>query len=294
MLGIISRRRKAKHDMLQTLFRTFGIVKAAGLVASAFIRVVVIFPLVGPAVRLRQISAWSAKVLALFGLRLVTTGLPNHQNPLPRLIAANHVSWLDIIVIWATTDTVFVAKTEVGHWPVIGGLARRLGVIFIDRSKRSDALAAGKAVGVALSAGRSVCIFPEGTSTEGRKLQPFHSALFQAAIITGAPVQPIAIRYFRTSGSRATEAAFTGDMSLVQSMWRLSSADPIDIDLGFLTPISSHGHDRRTLARQAHEVIAWRLRDPMPRPLSISMEGRVVDADALVDDIRADSPLMIR
>jgi 1-acyl-sn-glycerol-3-phosphate acyltransferase len=280
--------------MLETLFRIFGIVQAAGLVASAFIRVLVIFPLVGPAVRLRQISAWSAKVLALFGLRLVTTGLPNHQNPSPRLIVANHVSWLDIIAIWATTDTVFVAKTEVGRWPVIGGLARRLGVIFVDRSRRSDALIAGKAVGAALSAGRSVCIFPEGTSTEGRELQPFHSALFQAAIITGTPVHPIAIRYFRTSGSRATEAAFTGDMSLVQSMWQLSGADPIDIDLGFLPPISSHGHDRRTLAQQAHELIDRRLRDPMPRPLPISIEDRVVDADALACDMRADSPLMIR
>jgi 1-acyl-sn-glycerol-3-phosphate acyltransferase len=189
---------------------------------------------------------------------------------------------------------VFVAKTEVGHWPVIGGLARRLGVIFVDRSRRSDALVAGKTVAAALAAGRSVCIFPEGTSTEGRELQPFHSALFQAAIITGASVQPIAIRYFRTSGSRATEAAFTGDMSLVQSMWQLSGADTIDIDIGFLPLISPHGHNRRTLARQAHEFIGCRLRDPMPRHLSISLEGRVVDADALADDIRAGSPLMIR
>jgi 1-acyl-sn-glycerol-3-phosphate acyltransferase len=294
MLGIISRRCKAEPDMLQTLIRIFGIVRAAGLVASAFIRVVVIFPLVGPAARFRQISAWSAKVLALFGLRLVTTGLPNHQNPSPRLIVANHVSWLDIIAIWATTDTVFVAKTEVGHWPVIGGLARRLGVIFVDRSKRSDAVNAGKAVGAALSAGRSVCVFPEGTSTEGRGLQPFHSALFQAAITTGAPVQPIAIRYFRPSGSLATEAAYTGDMSLVQSMWQLSGADPIDIDIGFLPPISSHGHDRRTLARQAHEQIGWRLRDPMPRRLPISMQGRVVDADERLVDMQSDNPLMIR
>jgi 1-acyl-sn-glycerol-3-phosphate acyltransferase len=251
--------------MLETLFRICGIVRAAGLVASAFIRVVVIFPLVGPAVRLRQISAWSGKVLALFGLRLVTTGLPNHQSASPRLIVANHVSWLDIIAIWATTDTVFVAKTEVGHWPVIGGLARRLGVIFV-----------------------------EGTSTEGRDLQPFHSALFQAAVITGAPVQPMVIRYFRASGNRATEAAFTGDMSLVQSMWQLSGAAPIDIDIGFLPPISPHGHDRRTLARQAHDLIGCRLRDPMPRHLPISLEGRVVDADALADDISAGCPLMIR
>jgi 1-acyl-sn-glycerol-3-phosphate acyltransferase len=280
--------------MLHTLIRIFGIVRAAGLVGSAFVRVVVIFPLCGRPARRRQISAWSAKVLGLFGLRLVTTGIPSQQDPSARLLVANHVSWLDIIAIWATTDTEFVAKTEVGRWPLIGGLARRLGVIFVDRSKRSDALIAGMAVATALSAGRSVCIFPEGTSTEGRELQPFHSALFQAAVITGAPVQPIAIRYFRTTGSRATEAAFTGDMSLVQSMWQLSGADPIDIDLGFLTAIHSRGHDRRTLARQAHELIGWRLREPMPGLLPISIEDSVADAEALLFDMRSDNPTMIR
>jgi 1-acyl-sn-glycerol-3-phosphate acyltransferase len=280
--------------MLQTLIRIFGITRAAGLVASAFVRVMVIFPLCGPIARRRQISAWSAKVLALFGLRLVTTGNISRYGPPPRLIVANHVSWLDIIAIWATTDTVFVAKTEVSYWPVIGGLARRLDVIFVDRSKRSDAFVAGKAVAAALSAGRSVCIFPEGTSTEGRNLQPFHSALIQAAVMTGAPVQPVAIRYFRTTGRRATEAAFTGDMSLVQSMWQLSGADPIDIDLGFLVPIDPHGLDRRALARRAHELIGWRLRDPMPGPSRPATDIAGVDEDVLAADLRRDILPLIR
>ncbi len=280
--------------MLQALIRIIGMLRAAALVASAFVRVVALFPRCAPPEKRRQISAWSAKVLALFGLRLVTTGYTQHPEPSPRLMVANHVSWLDIVAIWAVTDTVFVAKMEVGRWPVIGGLARRLGMIFVDRSKRSDALVAVKAVAEALSAGRSVCIFPEGTSTEGRELQPFHGALFEAAIMTGAPVQPIAIRYFRTTGNRATEAAFTGDMTLAQSIWKLASAEPIDIDLCFLTPSNAHGHDRRTLARQAQALIGWRLRDPMPGPLPILVEDSILDAGAHLLDMRGDNPPMVR
>ncbi len=263
--------------MLNALRRVHGILNAAGLVVSAFVRVMVVFPQCKPPARRRQIAAWSCKVLNLFGLRLVATGVAASQPASAKLYVANHVSWLDIIAIWATTDTVFVAKAEVGRWPVIGGLARRLGMIFVDRSKRSDAFAAGKAVADVLKEGGSVCLFPEGTSTEGRELQPFHSALFQAAVLTGTTVQPLAIRYFRADGNRATKAAFTGDMSLVGSIWRLADAEPIIIDLSFLAPLDAAGQDRRTLSLRAHELVGWRLRDPLAMPTMSS------DADGATD-----------
>jgi len=134
-------------------------------------------------------------------------------------------------------------------------------------------MSTGRAISNILANGRSVCIFPEGTTTEGRELQRFQTALFQPAIDVGAAVQPLVIRYFRADGTRAAEAAFTGEMSLLQSMWHLAGADPITIDLSFLLPINPSGQDRRTLARRAQELIGQRLRDPAPVFASTSDVG---------------------
>jgi 1-acyl-sn-glycerol-3-phosphate acyltransferase len=142
-------------------------------------------------------------------------------------------------------------------------MARRLDVIFIDRSKRSDALSVGREITLRLKQGRNVCLFPEGTSTDGREVQRFHPALFQSVVDANVNIQPIAIRYFRASGALATEAAFTGTMSLAQSMWHLAGATPIVIDITYLPPIDSSGLDRRTLANEARAVIERRLREPV-------------------------------
>jgi 1-acyl-sn-glycerol-3-phosphate acyltransferase len=242
--------------------RSIRLTRAALHILAAVVRVSVIFPWCGPAARRRQIATWSRRALDIFHLAVVTNPLPSTDSG-SRLFVANHVSWLDVFAVWSLTDTKFVAKTEVGYWPVIGHLARRLGVIFIDRSKRKDAMKTCQKVATTLAQGRSVCIFPEGTSTEGHELHLFHPALFQPAVEVGVPVQPIAIRYFRRDGTHAAEAAFTGTMSLLQSMWRLAGAEPIVVEISHLPLIEASGSDRRVLAQLAHDAVRQRLRDPV-------------------------------
>lgn len=247
---------------MRSATKVLRLFRTAVHICNAFVRVTVLFPWCSAAARRHQIADWSRKTLSIFGLRKTTNALPSKGGD-PRLYVANHVSWLDVFAIWSQTDAIFVAKGEVGLWPVIGPLARRLGVVFIDRSRRRDAMTASRHIAALLAQGRSVCIFPEGTSTEGRELRSFHSALFQSVVETGVAVQPIAIRYFREDGALATEAAFTGDMSLVQSMWHLAGANPIIIEIGVLPLIDSAGLDRRILAVRAHELIGRRLREPV-------------------------------
>ncbi len=247
--------------MRVTLTKSLRLLCAAAHVLDAVVRVTMLFPWSGAPLRRRHIIAWSKTTLRIFGLRTA------YNAPLPdgagaRLLVANHISWLDIVAIWFSTDTTFVAKSEVGQWPVIGALARRLGVIFIDRSRRRYALTAGRQITELLIQGRSVCIFPEGTSTNGRDLDLFHPALFQPAVDAGVVVQPIAIRYFNVEGEFASEVAFTGDMSLVQSMCRLAGAAPIDIDITYLPPIDPTGLDRKRVSELAHALIDRRLREP--------------------------------
>lgn len=247
--------------MFVAITRSVRLALAAAHVLDAVVRVMVLFPWFTAATRRRHIAAWSQKALRIFGIRTANSSPPCEGSG-ARLVVANHVSWLDVFAIWSTTDATFVAKGEVGRWPIIGSLAQRLGVIFIDRSRRRDAMMTSRHMADLLAQGRSVCIFPEGTSTNGRELQPFHPALFQSAIEAGVAVQPIAIRYFRANGALATEVAFTGDMSLVQSMWRLAGTDQIIIDVGHLPFFDTTGLDRRIAVERAHALIGQRLREP--------------------------------
>ncbi len=248
--------------MFVTLGRSFRLARAAVHVLDAVVRVTVLFPWCTASSRRCHIAAWSQKALRIFGLRTTNSVRP-FKGSGARLLVANHVSWLDVFAIWSATDATFVAKGEVGGWPVIGSLARRLGVIFIDRSRRRDAMTASRQVANLLGQGRNVCIFPEGTSTNGREFQSFHAALFQPAIDAGVAVQPIAIRYLRANGELATEAAFTGDMSLVRSMWRLAGTDRITVDIAYLPLVHTAGLDRRIAATLAHALIDQRLREPV-------------------------------
>jgi 1-acyl-sn-glycerol-3-phosphate acyltransferase len=232
----------------------FRLIRATGHIGNAMVRVAVLFPWISTSARRRQTANWSRKSLRIFGISITKRGsLP--EGDVARLLVANHVSWLDVFAIWSQSDTVFVAKGEVAHWPLIGPLARRLGVVFIDRSSRRAAQTVTHVISNLLAEGQSVCIFPEGTSTDGRAIQAFHPALFQSAVDAGVAIQPISIQYIRSDGSVATEAAFTGNMSLAQSMWRLASADEITVQIACLSPVNPGGLDRRVLSDQTHALI---------------------------------------
>jgi len=108
------------------------------------------------------------------------------------LIAANHLGYLDILVLAAMTPTVFVAKREVRDWPVFGWFARMAGTRFVDRERRSDVARVGDEIAPVLAAGLRVVLFLEGTSTDGRTVQPFKSSLLEPAVQARWPIIPAA------------------------------------------------------------------------------------------------------
>lgn len=186
----------------------------------------------------------SRGILAALGVKLVCRG------PVPRpgsLLVANHVSWLDVVALLAVTPVRLVAKHDVRGWPAVGVLATRAGSIFVDRTrpKRLPALVAE--VAAALRAGRSVAVFPEGTTFCGAERGRFRPAVFQAAVDAGAPVVPIAIRY----GSAA--ASFVGDDTLWSSVRRVAGLRGLTVTLiGSPALRPEPGADRRVLARAAY------------------------------------------
>ncbi|CAD6524529.1 lysophospholipid acyltransferase family protein [Paraburkholderia metrosideri] len=207
--------------------------------------------------------AWSLKMLRLCGMQLV---VHNDGARLDHgaLVVANHISWIDIYVINAWRPTPFVSKAEIRQWPVVGWLAQQLDTVFIQREKRSDAKRIMHELSDRLAAGELMCVFPEGTTSNGLALLPFHANMFQAAVSAGAPVQPVCIMYEDALGRQSTAPAYIDDLSLADSLNLLLQGGPLAAHVYVCEPLAP-GADRRTLAAQSEETIGVALSDLQSR-----------------------------
>ena len=201
----------------------------------------------------RIIRFWCKRLLAIFEINVEVTGLETYlANQKKYLMVANHISWMDIIVIQSIKPCIFVAKSDVASWPLFGWVAQMTGTIFIKRDKVSDIKKALKKMKRRLIK-RSVCIFPEGTSTSGRYLLPFKSNLFQSSIDTNKSILPLCLRY-EQNNTYSDKAAFVDDMSLVDSINKIKQEKDIYVIVEVLQPIRPR-YNRKELASYTQEMI---------------------------------------
>jgi 1-acyl-sn-glycerol-3-phosphate acyltransferase len=210
--------------------------------------------------------AWSLRMLELCGMKLVV------HNDAARidagaLVVCNHISWIDIYVINAWRPTPFVSKAEIRNWPLIGWFAENLDTVFVEREKRSDAKRIMHELAARLDRGELMCVFPEGTTSDGRALKPFHTNMFQAAVEADRPVQPLCILYEDAQGRQSLAPAYIDDVSLKQSLDAMLKAGPLTAHVYVGEPIPSEG-DRRILAARAEAAVGVALDElrglPMP------------------------------
>jgi 1-acyl-sn-glycerol-3-phosphate acyltransferase len=206
--------------------------------------------------RAQAVNRWANDMLRALGVTLQVHGQPGSG---PLFWVANHIAWLDILAVHAVRHCRFVAKSEVHHWPMIGRMAAEAGTLFIERASRRDALRVVHDMAAALQSGDTVAVFPEGTTSTGETVLPFHANLLQAAIVTGAPVQPILIRYLNEAGHMAKHVRFVGEDTLAGSIWRVLMASATCVCLDFLEPQHDQGRDRRAWARDLREVMLNRM-----------------------------------
>lgn len=219
------------------------------------------FPRIDEAGRQHYIGWWSAKLLRVLGLKLVTVGAP---SPQPAMVVANHVSWLDIAAIHASAPHArFVSKADVLAWPMLGAMVRGAGTLFIERDRKRDALRVVHQVAEALQRGETVAVFPEGTTTDGHQLLPFHANLLQAAIACAAPVQPVALRY--SDARHAISPAANFPTTLAASVWSIVCAEGLCVTVRWQALVQSAGAERRALALRLHTVIGEALVATLPR-----------------------------
>jgi 1-acyl-sn-glycerol-3-phosphate acyltransferase len=211
-----------------------------------------VFPFLSERQRMRQVQWWSARMLRLLGIALESLGMPRGGAT---LVAANHVSWLDILAINAVQPVRFVSKADVRRWPLIGWLVACGGTLFIERERKRDALRVVHQLAEALKAGHTVAVFPEGTTSAGDAPLPFHANLLQAAIATGTPVQPVALRFSDAAHAVSPAAAYVGDMSLAESVWAIVCASGLRVRVTWLAAQASAHADRRALADRVRNTI---------------------------------------
>lgn len=207
--------------------------------------------------RLARIRWWSREMLRVLGIELRVEGAP---LPDGGLLAVNHISWLDIMVVHALVpEARFVSKADVKAWPLISRLVDSAGTLYLERERKRDALRVVHAMAEALAAKQTVAIFPEGTTSTGHGLLPFHANLLQAAIATESPVQPVVLRYSDARTAFSPAATYVGDTSLAESVWSAAMADGLQVHLQIETAQATRHLDRRALAESLRQLIAQRL-----------------------------------
>jgi 1-acyl-sn-glycerol-3-phosphate acyltransferase len=222
-----------------------------------------VFPWLSKARRDARKRRWSKKLLAILSVSMREKNAPD-ELPGRCMLVLNHISWLDISVINARSPATFIAKSEIRDWPVVGWLCTLVGTLYIERGRPSAARHASKAIAGELARGVPIAIFPEGTTTFGRSLEPFHSALFQPALDAGANLQPIALRYLDAAGTHTDAAGYVGETSFLESVWTVLSTRHIVAELDFLPPVPVSGQTRRALAERTEAAIAGALNVPAP------------------------------
>lgn len=198
------------------------------------------------------IQWWHQRTLRILGLTVVQRGKPFQSTS---LVVANHISFLDISVIASLSPVTFLSKSTLRYWPVIGFIAMNIGTVFIQRNNKKAAHKITQSIATALEQRQTLVIFPEGTTTAGNTVNKFHSSLFQAAINTAKPVQPVALRYNR-NGKIDTKVAYINKDNFIITLIRIMAQAKTEVHITYCHLINSRNINRAELASTSHQLIS--------------------------------------
>jgi 1-acyl-sn-glycerol-3-phosphate acyltransferase len=178
-------------------------------------------------------------------IQLVIKGSPTNE---PSLWVCNHISWLDILLLAGNNTVDFIAKTEVGEWPLVGYIVRKAGTLLINRDNKFQAYRSLPLLQEQIKTGIPIVVFPEGTTSTGRSTLPFKPMFYQAAIRENALIQPISLQYFDANGEVTDSVAFIDDDEFSVSLKRILDQPKIIAEMHFLPAIPARDFHRKELA----------------------------------------------
>lgn len=236
-------------------------IRLLGKLSEAFVLVWLVLPRIESSRHDGIIERWCRAVLDILDIRITVQGQTPPGRMRSVLFVANHISWMDILLLNACQRVRFVAKEEVRSWPLIGWIAFRTGTLFLKRTSTHQLARVMKSTAASLRRGDCIAIFPEGTTTDGSSVHAFHSGLFESAIEAKALVWPISISYHRLDGALDADIAFLGSESLVSSILNVLSRPTTHARLSFSSPVDSSAGDRRQLTAWCRNAVEQSLAD---------------------------------
>ncbi len=242
---------------LRFVVRLLGFALVSTILLLVFLILNGIEKLIPLKIAARTPKVWGKCGLFFTGLRVEQVGTAMKHGG---AIVSNHISWLDIFALHSRARIYFVAKAEVRKWPLIGLLATATGTEYIER-RQSHAKRHHDALLARLDRGDRLCFFPEGTSTDGRRVLPFKSTLFSVfhseELLEHAWVQPVTLTYFAPPGQDRIFYGWGGDMSFgtsLRAVLGLSRGGVVRVT--FHEPVAASNFDsRKALARYCGEVV---------------------------------------
>lgn len=242
------------YRFLRTLQRLCRAAFWLGL-ATVCIPLVFVIPRQGPwraGFREAVLGFFCRRIYRVLNVHLEFSGQILSQGA---LLAPNHVSWLDVVILAGHHPLAFIAKADVQNWPLIGWLCQKANALFIRRDNKfhvyRESLPAAQQ---ALAKGQSLVVFAEGTTANTAQIGPLYPMFFEAAVRQACPVQAIAIRYLNARGERSRAAAFIDDDGFVQSLIRIAASDITRAEIHFCPALQGHTH-RKQLASHCQEQI---------------------------------------
>ena len=205
------------------------------------------------------IQYWAKRLLRILKIKITLTGealkLLGKDS---YLVVANHISWLDIPVIFSLKPVTFVSTSDVKTWPIIGMLAKILGAIFVDRNRKSNLPEVIQAMNHHFAIKKqSVCIFPEGITSNGYQVLPFKSSLFQSAFEADKLLLPLSIKY-KENNVLSNRTSFHGSTTLLQSFKRVAKSNQIEVIVDIGHPVKP-SQSRKDLSLKLKEAIALQI-----------------------------------
>lgn len=258
------RRREARLIKRLRAARRVGLVL---LLTPVCVLIQAVFLALGARARVGFAAFYWGSVAHLFGLHVRVIGAPAAERAQRKdgravIYVCNHASWLDIPALGGTLRACFVAKDEVAGWPIVGTIARLGRTVFVSRS-RQGIERERQQMQDKLAGGDDLILFPEGTSSDGSRVLPFHSSFFAAAYGESKPlIQPVSLVYDRLAGlpvGRSSRSVFSwyGDMELAPHVWRLAQWRGKRVTLLFHAPIDPADFaGRKALSQATWQVVA--------------------------------------
>jgi 1-acyl-sn-glycerol-3-phosphate acyltransferase len=243
---------------------------ATFLVVLCIQLVMLALPSVGVAMKRSVSRLWARGVNRIIGLRVEVEGDPPVA---PFFLVSNHLSYVDIVTLMSVLPGVFVARSDVANWPLLGPLSRVANTVFIDRHSKKDVMRVNQGIDRVLARGEGLIMFPEGTSSRGREVMPFRSSLLQPAVSSGYPVSYASISYKTPPGAPPAEMSvcWWGDMTFGKHFWELLQLPSIDASVSF---------GNHTLAADSRHELARSLQSAVSESFTPVSEAHGSDKEA--------------